>query len=122
MVINHILLKSSCWFCILIFSCGENKQVNNELTYWSANNPEEMEFAENRIKIWNNENREFPIHFQPVPEGSSSEEIILASVVGKTTPDIYANMWQGDFEDYALGAFLLAGSEIYQLSQELRTL
>ncbi len=38
---------------------------------------------------------------QPVPEGQSSEEVILAAVVGKTTPDIYANMWQGSVEMYA---------------------
>ncbi len=41
------------------------------------------------------------MHTQPVPEGQSSEEVILAAVVGKTTPDIYSNMWQGDVEGYA---------------------
>ena len=36
-----------------------------------------------------------------MPEGQSSEEVILAAVVGETTPDIYSNMWQGDVELYA---------------------
>ena len=48
-----------------------------------------------------------PIRFQPVPEGRSSEEIILAAVVGKTTPDIYSNIWQGDVEAYAQAGVLI---------------
>jgi multiple sugar transport system substrate-binding protein len=44
---------------------------------------------------------------QPIPEGQSSEEVILAAVVGKTTPDIYANMWQGNVEMYARAGVLI---------------
>jgi multiple sugar transport system substrate-binding protein len=44
---------------------------------------------------------------QPIPEGQSSEEVILAAVVGKTTPDIYANMWQGSVEMYASAGILI---------------
>ena len=44
---------------------------------------------------------------QPIPEGQSSEEVILAAVVGKTTPDIYANMWQGNVEMYAHAGVLI---------------
>ncbi len=44
---------------------------------------------------------------QPIPEGQSSEEVILAAVVGKTTPDIYANMWQGNVEMYAHAEVLI---------------
>jgi hypothetical protein len=47
------------------------------------------------------------IHLQPIPEGQSSEEVILAAVVGKTTPDIYANMWQGNVEMYARAGVLI---------------
>ena len=50
---------------------------------------------------WNDKNPSTPIHLQPIPEGQSSEEVILAAVVGKTTPDIYGNMWQGNVEMYA---------------------
>jgi len=81
-------------------SCGRrNDEIG--MTYWSSSNPEEMTFALGYIDLWNTDHPEFPIHFQPVPEGQSSEEIILSAVVAKTTPDIYANMWQGDVEDYA---------------------
>ena len=44
---------------------------------------------------------------QPVPEGRSSEEVILAAVVGETTPDIYSNMWQGDVEFFAQAGTLV---------------
>ncbi|MEP6794181.1 MAG: extracellular solute-binding protein, partial [Saprospiraceae bacterium] len=64
-------------------------------------------FAEKYIDQWNNNNPDEPITFQPVPEGQSSEEVILAAVVGKTTPDIYSNMWQGDVEDFALAGVLV---------------
>ncbi|TDI95391.1 MAG: extracellular solute-binding protein [Caldithrix sp.] len=41
-----------------------------------------------------------PVKYQPVPEGQSSEEVILAAVVGKSPPDIYSNMWPGDVQLY----------------------
>lgn len=92
---------------VLWFSCAESVRDASTLTYWSSSNPEEMLFAQTSIDKWNNGHPDHQIKFQPVPEGSSSEEIILASVVGKTTPDIYANMWQGDVEDYAQAGVLV---------------
>ncbi len=86
--------------------CSPPERDRNHLIYWSASNPEETQFAQERIESWNQLHPELQIELQPVPEGQSSEEIILASVVGKTTPDIYANMWQGDVEDYALAGVL----------------
>jgi multiple sugar transport system substrate-binding protein len=56
---------------------------------------------------WNSDHATKAIHIQPVPEGQSSEEVILAAVVGKTTPDIYANMWQGNVEMYARAGVLI---------------
>ena len=35
-------------------------------------------------------------------------EVILAAVVGKSTPDIYVNMWQGNVEMYAKAKALIA--------------
>ncbi len=60
-----------------------------------------------RQKKWNRAHASVPVHLQPVPEGQSSEEVILAAVVGKTTPDIYANMWQGNVEMYARAGVLV---------------
>ena len=98
--------------CILgvfvIGSCFSSRDDDSGLTYWSSNNPEEIEFARDYVGKWNNKNPHSPVSFQPIPEGQSSEEIILAAVVGNTTPDIYANMWQGDVEDYARAGVLVA--------------
>lgn len=96
-------------FTIAIISCNSNSDSKkNGLLYWSSNNTEEIEFARYIVDNWNKEHPSEKIVFQPVPEGQSSEEIILAAVVGKTTPDIYSNMWEGDVEAYAQAGVLIA--------------
>ncbi|RLD79395.1 MAG: ABC transporter substrate-binding protein, partial [Bacteroidetes bacterium] len=102
-MIKHIYLL----LLVLFIGCNSSKNENaNTLLFWSSNNKGEIEFSEYFVKQWNNK-EETKIKFQPVPEGQSSEEVILASVVGKTTPDIYANMWQGSVEMYAKAGVLV---------------
>ncbi len=60
------------------------------------------------VAEWNAAHPNEKVKFQPVPEGQSSEEVVLAAIVGKTTPDIYSNMWQGDVEAYAKAKILVA--------------
>jgi multiple sugar transport system substrate-binding protein len=94
---------------MFLISCGpKNEKKSARLLYWSSNNTQEIDFAGYIINEWNKNNSSGKVSFQPVPEGQSSEEIILAAVVGKTTPDIYSNMWQGDVEDYARAGVLVA--------------
>ena len=82
--------------CMLfIYSCRNDKQ-HGEMLLWSSNNAQEIEYLSARLHAWNDSNPGKKIRFQPIPEGQSSEEIILASVVGGTTPAMYANMWQGN--------------------------
>ena len=99
-------------FCIIILAftlaCGRDDRADNMLVFWSSNNAEEMAFAKKYTDQWNAISSNKPVALQPVPEGQSSEEVILAAVVGKTTPDIYANMWQGDVEDFAQSGVLIA--------------
>jgi multiple sugar transport system substrate-binding protein len=105
-------LLSPSFFSVFIFvnfSCQQKQIVqNDQLVYWSANNPDEIIFARTVVADWNQLHPEKPVHFQPVPEGRSSEEVILAAVVGKTTPDIYSNMWQGDVEYFARAGVLIS--------------
>jgi len=89
------------FYSVILISCDSDKRNKEALLFWSSNNAEEIEFTQQVISDWNNQNPGEPINFQPIPEGQSSEEIILAAVVGETTPDIYANMWPGDVETYA---------------------
>lgn len=80
---------------------GYNTGNTNQVIYWASNNSDEITFAKNIVNKWNQQKNVLPVKFQPVPEGQSSEEVILAAVVGNTTPDLYSNMWQGDVELYA---------------------
>jgi multiple sugar transport system substrate-binding protein len=92
----------------LLCTCHTNRKSQTEaLIYWSANNPDEIDFARYIVNQWNIKYPNEPVQFQPVPEGRSSEEVILAAVVGKTTPDVYSNMWQGDVEFYAQSGVLV---------------
>lgn len=94
---------------IVINSCGGGSHHNkNSILYWSSNNSYEIEFARYITESWNKEHPNTKVSFQPVPEGQSSEEVILAAVVGETTPDIYSNMWEGDVESYARANTLVA--------------
>ena len=98
----------SITFMLVLLSCTSSEFSNTEkLLYWSSNNPDEIQFAKYIVNQWNTANPQRGIVFQPVPEGRSSEEVILAAVVGKTTPDIYSNMWQGDVEFFARSGVLI---------------
>lgn len=93
---------------LTIVSCSNSERRLDGLLYWSSNNTQEIEFAREIVKDWNSAHPNKPVSFQPVPEGRSSEEIILAAVVGNTTPDVYSNMWEGDVESYARANKLVA--------------
>ncbi|HEV8080745.1 MAG TPA: extracellular solute-binding protein [Chitinophagaceae bacterium] len=91
----------------VINSCRTNVEKNKELLFWCSNNDKEIKFSVSITNKWNKAHPENPIHLQPIPEGQSSEEVILAAVVGNTAPDIYANMWQGNVEMYARAGVLV---------------
>ncbi|HJW27684.1 MAG TPA: extracellular solute-binding protein, partial [Saprospiraceae bacterium] len=92
---------------LIAVSCQKDEQRDHGLVFWSSTNTEEITFSKKYVAAWNQDHPDNPVSFQPVPEGQSSEEVILAAVVGRTTPDIYANMWQGDVEDFALSGVLV---------------
>ena len=97
-----------CLLSLLLACRGLDQKSNSKLIYWSSNNQDEIVFAQEVVTAWNANHQDQPFHTQPVPEGQSSEEVILAAVVGKTTPDVYSNMWQGDVEAYAEAKKLIA--------------
>ncbi|QMW04032.1 extracellular solute-binding protein [Spirosoma foliorum] len=102
------MAKLSALLCFLwLTSCNREQATNRPLTFWCSNNAGEIAFAKSFTAQWQQKRPDKPLQYQPIPEGQSSEEIILASVVGKTTPDIYANMWQGSVEMYAKAGVLI---------------
>ena len=106
-----MFLFSRIWISVIIFflisSCQTHSGKNKELLFWCSNNPREINLCTSIATTWNKAHLVNTIHLQPVPEGQSSEEVILAAVVGKTTPDIYANMWQGNVEMFARSGVLI---------------
>jgi len=93
----------------ILNSCSSsNKDSRDTILYWCSNDNSEIKFAKVSTEEWNRNKPKDQVKYQPVPEGRSSEEIILAAVVGNTTPDIYSNMWQGDVEAYAQAGVLIA--------------
>ncbi len=94
--------------CLVFISCNQqSNNSNKELLFWCSNNKAEITIAANATLAWKKSQSLPSVHMQPIPEGQSSEEVILAAVVGKTTPDIYANMWQGSVEMYARAGVLI---------------
>ncbi|MBA3442350.1 MAG: extracellular solute-binding protein [Pyrinomonadaceae bacterium] len=69
------------------------------LTYWSATNPDEVKFANETAAEWNREHPQIQIKIEVVPAGQSSEEVVLAAVASRTTPDIYASVFPGVMQD-----------------------
>jgi multiple sugar transport system substrate-binding protein len=95
-------------FLSAIFACRSSSSgKDKQLLFWCSNNAREILLCDSQTAKWNRANASFPVHLQPIPEGQSSEEVILAAVVGKTTPDIYANMWQGNVEMFARAGVLI---------------
>ena len=106
MKLNLQLISVLLLSLLLLISCGNDRNNKDTITYWSSNNTYEIQFADYITQKWDGSNS-VKVKFQPVPEGQSSEEVILAAVVGETTPDIYSNMWQGDVEAYAQAGVLI---------------
>jgi multiple sugar transport system substrate-binding protein len=62
------------------------------LTYWPAANPPETRLAMRLAAQWNAENPDVQVRVQPLPAGRSSEEVLLAAIVAKATPDVSSNV------------------------------
>ena len=93
---------------LVFFSCvKQSMEQEDALVYWSSNNGGEIQFSKWAVDKWKADHPGQPFRYQPVPEGQSSEEIILAAVVAKTTPDIYSNIWQGAVEFYSSAGVLV---------------
>lgn len=87
-------------------ACSTNGENGGkvELVYWSAANPVEVEFAKQVVKEWNAKNPHIQVKLEPLPASRSTEEVLLASIAGGTTPDITSNINPG-----AMGQFVEAG-------------
>ncbi len=62
------------------------------LTYWPAANPPETRLAIRLAEQWNIENPNVQVRVQPLPAGRSTEEVLLAAIVARATPDVSSNV------------------------------
>ena len=85
------------------------------LTYWPAANPPETRLAMKLAKQWNAENPDVQVRVQPLPAGRSSEEVLLAAIVARATPDISSNV------SSALLARLVRANGVVRLDNRIAT-
>ena len=62
------------------------------LTYWPAANPPEVRLATRLAEQWNREHADVQVRVQPLPAGRSTEEVLLAAIVARATPDVSSNV------------------------------
>jgi multiple sugar transport system substrate-binding protein len=74
------------------------------ITFWPSSNPEEIAFATQITAEWNAANPNVQVRMQPLPASRSTEEVLLAAIAARTTPDVAANIYPG-----AISQFVEAG-------------
>jgi multiple sugar transport system substrate-binding protein len=79
-----------------------------ELTYWPAPNAQEVELADSVVKAWNARHPGIHVVMQPIPVNQSTEEVLLAAIAGKTTPDVCSNINPIALRDYVSSGGLIA--------------
>jgi multiple sugar transport system substrate-binding protein len=62
------------------------------LTYWPAASPVEVELARELAASWNQDHPDIQVSVQPIPAGRTSEEVLLAAIVSRSTPDVCSNI------------------------------
>ena len=96
-----------------VAACGPSERAGRadgvvRLTYWPAQNEFERMLAAELAAEWNAAHPGIQVTVQPIPAGQSSEEVLLAAIVGGTTPDICSNVWPGIVNDFVRAGGLLA--------------
>lgn len=85
------------------------------LTYWPAANPAEVRLAMRLTEQWNRENPGVQVRVQPLPAGRSTEEVLLAAIVARATPDVSSNV------SSALLARLVRAGGVVRLDERVAT-
>jgi multiple sugar transport system substrate-binding protein len=83
---------------LIVVGCGRKTSETDgvvKIVYWPSANQQEIDLAKEVVEGWNRAHPEVQVTMQPLPEGRSSEEVLLAAIAGGTTPDICSNIWPG---------------------------
>jgi multiple sugar transport system substrate-binding protein len=90
---------------LVLLACGHQAHEGSstgrvELVYWPAPNPQEIQLADTLVQRWNRLHPDIHVRMQPIPVSQSTEEVLLASIAGGTTPDVCSNIQPGALYDY----------------------
>jgi len=89
-------------WALIATGCREESSTGTSggvrLVYWPPPNRFDVEMSRELVEAWNRTHPEIQVELQPLPAGRSSEEVLLASIVGGTTPDICSNILTGTVE------------------------
>jgi len=102
---------------LLLAGCGDTRKsspTDNSpvvLTYWPAPNVQEVQLADSLVRLWNRTHPDILVRMQPIPVSQSTEEVLLAAIAGKTTPDVCSNIWPGALHEYTQAGGLIALDE-----------
>jgi multiple sugar transport system substrate-binding protein len=116
-----LVIIISCVFSLP--GCGKKEHYPpgaRVIKLWTASNPYEIEWASGVVKAWNESHPDVYVSSQPIPEGRSSEEILMASVLARTTPDICANLSPTVVERFRRAGALVALDDYPLLMNALR--
>ena len=104
---RKVLLTVSVFALMLWIGCpnprgpeGAGRSEVVELTYWPAPNPQEVQLADTLVRRWNRAHPTIQVLMQSIPVSQSTEEVLLAAIAGKTTPDVCSNIWPGALHEY----------------------
>lgn len=82
------------------------------ITFWPSSNPEEIQFATQIVQQWNAAHPEIQVKMQPLPASRSTEEVLLAAIAARTTPDVAANIYPGAISQFVDAGGLYAHDEL----------
>ena len=75
-------------------SGGGTGDSSATVDFWSSPNGQELSFHESAAEEFDPEN-EITVEVSPVPEGDSSEQVVLSALASGTEPDVFANVFPG---------------------------
>ncbi|SEP16092.1 multiple sugar transport system substrate-binding protein [Halogranum amylolyticum] len=75
-------------------SSSSGEQGSGKTKFWSSPNKKELEFHKNARKSFI-ENNDVSLDVRPVPEGDSSEQVVLSALASGTEPAAFANVFPG---------------------------
>jgi len=113
---NAIHITALILLAMVILGCGPKTEqtLNNQrvvITYWAAPNQQEMMLANQLVSEWNKNNPDIHVRLQALPANQSTEEVLMAAIAAKTTPDVCSNIWPGTVPEYVRANALVSLSQ-----------